>query len=110
MHATPPPKLHGARDSGSRPLGGHRRPRLAASSPCRALFTFFSLPPDLKIAGNSIFILLSKNFFLSYTAPLPNSRTSRGAPAPSSRAFWVAAVMGKQVSSVIKPDHENIEW
>lgn len=66
--------------------------QLALQSP----FQFFSLPPDLKIAGNSIFILLSKNFFLSYRAPLPNSRTSRGVPAPSSPAFWVAAEMEKQ--------------
>lgn len=55
----------------------------------------FSLPPDLKIAGNSIFILLCKNFFLSYTAPLPNFRTSRGVPAPSSPASWAAARMEK---------------
>lgn len=112
MHATPPPsktpRCNGT--VGADPWVATGGPDLQASSPCRALFTFFSLPPDLKIAGNSIFILLSKNFFLSYTAPLPNSRTSRGAPAPSSRAFWVAAVMGKQVTSVIKPDHENIEW
>lgn len=96
MHA--PPKLahRGAQDSGTRPLGARERPRLAASSPCEVLFSFFSLPPDLEIAGNSIFILLSKNFFLSYRAPLPNSRTSRGVPAPSSPAFWVAAEMEKQ--------------
>lgn len=59
-------------------------------------FSVFSLPPDLKIAGNSIFILLSKNFFLSYRAPLPNFRTSRGVPALSSPAFWVAAKVEKQ--------------
>lgn len=58
-------------------------------------FSGFSLPPDLKIAGNSIFILLSKNFFLSYRAPLPNSHTSRGVPVPSSPAFWVAAEVEK---------------
>lgn len=54
-------------------------------------FSLFLCHLILKIAGNSIFILLSKNFFLSYRAPLPNSRTSRGAPALSSPAFWVAA-------------------
>ena len=71
-------------------------------SPCKSpVQFFFSSPPDLKIAGNSIFILLSKNFFLSYRAPLPNFRTSRGAPARSSPAFWAAAKTGKIVSTVI---------
>lgn len=80
---------------GSRPLGGHQRPQTCTQLALRSPLHFFPLPPDLKIAGNSIFILLSKNFFLGNTAPLPNSRTSRGAPAPSSRSFWAAAVMGK---------------
>lgn len=66
--------------------------RLALQSPSSVC----APPPDLKIAGNSIFILLSKNFFLSYTAPLPNFRTSRGVPAPSSPAFWAAAEVEKQ--------------
>lgn len=69
-----------------------------SASPARPTkcFSGFSLPPDLKIAGNSIFILLSKNFFLSYRAPLPNFRTSRGVPAPSSPVLWAAAEAEKQ--------------
>lgn len=65
-------------------------------------FAIFSLPPDLKIAGNSIFILLSKNFFLTYRAPLPNFRTSRGVPALSSPALWVAATMGENTVPTVR--------
>ena len=85
-------------------LTGHRdkTPRCPWNGPGLRLvppakpFSGLSLPPDLKIAGNSIFILLSKNFFLRYRAPLPNSHTSRGVPVPSSPAFWVAAGVEKQ--------------
>lgn len=70
-------------------------PNLQPARPGKSI-TVSSLPPDLKIAGNSIFILLSKNFFFSYRAPLPNSHMSRGVPALSSPAFWVAAEMEKQ--------------
>lgn len=79
---------------GPEPLVPHIGPNLQPASPAKS-FTAFSLPPDLKIAGNSIFILLSKNFSLSYRAPLPNFCTSRGAPALSSPALWVAAKMEK---------------
>lgn len=82
------------RTLGPDPLVPHNGPNLQPARPAKC-FSVFSLPPDLKIAGNSIFILLSKNFFLSYRAPLPNFRTSRGAPALSSPVFWVAAEMGK---------------
>lgn len=89
----------GARPLGATPLN-HDHHQLARPAKVLCSF-FFPLPPDLKIAGNSISILLSKNFFLSYRAPLPNFRTSRGAPARSSPAFWAAARTGKIVSTVI---------
>lgn len=79
---------------GPDPLVPQNGPNLQPARPAKS-FSVFSLPPDLKIAGNSIFILLSKNFFLSYRAPLPNFRTSRGVPALSSPVFWVAAEMEK---------------
>lgn len=85
--------LPGHRDETPRcPQNGPGLPPVPPALP----FSGFSLPPDLKIAGNSIFMLLSKNFFLSYRAPLPNSHTSRGVPVPSSPAFWVAAGVEKQ--------------
>lgn len=91
-HQTRTPRCTGLRDPTPWcPQTAPNCTQLALQSP----FQFFSLPPDLKIAGNSIFILLSKNFFLSYRAPLPNFRTSRGVPALSSPAFWVAAEMEK---------------
>lgn len=72
-----------------------KRPRPAASLTSKSPFPHLPSPPDLKIAGNSIFILLSKNFFLSYTAPLPNFRRSQGVPAPSSPLFWAATKVEK---------------
>lgn len=69
-------------------------PNVQPARPAKS-YSVFSSPPDLKIAGNSIFILLSTNFFLSYRAPLPNFRTSRGVPAPSSPVFGAAAKMEK---------------
>lgn len=84
------------RDTGTRPLGGPRTALGCDRSPLQSPFRVFSLPPDLKIAGNSIFILLSKNFFLSYRAPLPNSHRSRGVAVPSSPTFWVEAEAEKQ--------------
>lgn len=92
-----PPKWHTTahRTLGPDPLVATNGPNLLPARPAKS-FSLFSLPPDLKIAGNSIFILLSKNFFLSYRAPLPNSRRSRGVPAPSSPTFWAGAEMEKQ--------------
>lgn len=98
----------GARPLGATPLN-HDHHQLARPAKVLCSF-FFPLPPDLKIAGNSIFILLSKNFFLSYRAPLPNFRTSRGAPARSSPAFWAAARTGKIVSTVIIHVQKHIGW
>lgn len=79
---------------GPDPLVPQNGPNVQPARPVKS-YSVFSSPPDFKIAGNSIFILLSKNFFLSYRAPLPNFRTSRGVPAPSSPVFWAAAKMEK---------------
>lgn len=91
-HQTRTPRCTGGWDP--TPWCPKNGPYLQPARPAKS-FSVFSLPPDLKIAGNSIFILLSKNFFLSYRAPLPNFRTSRGVPALSSPAFWVRAEMEK---------------
>lgn len=101
VNATPPKRSTVLRAVCSRPLGARRRQQTCSQLALRSPLHFSLCQLILKIAGNSIFILLSKNFFLSNTAPLPNCRTSRGVPAPSSRSFWVAAVMGGKVLRVI---------
>ena len=73
--------------------GGQWHPDLGATA-TRGL-PFECVSPDLKIAGNSIFILLSTNFSSVIETRLPNFRMSQGVPVLSSPAFWGAAGVGK---------------